>query len=153
MGNHDFGHKDFFSEELNIEVLKTDLTINIDNKKFFLSHGDDKIDRSKKYLFLKAVLRNQLCQKLYSLLHPDIGIPLARYFSKKSRKTSSTKNETLKYDSLERYVKRLICGEHHNGDNSSSAFDYVIMGHSHVPQILNIERSNKTLGTYINLGS
>lgn len=71
MGNHDFGHKNFFAEEFGINIIKNDISHEFSAKQFYLSHGDGKSYNDNGYLLLKRVLRNPFCQKLYTGLHPD----------------------------------------------------------------------------------
>lgn len=83
MGNHDFGHRDFFSDELGIEVIESDIEREHNGKKFYISHGDGKADNDTGYLILRAILRNKISNKIYRFIHPDLGIGLASGSSKK----------------------------------------------------------------------
>jgi UDP-2,3-diacylglucosamine hydrolase len=144
MGNHDFGHRDFFLTELNIDIVKTDLSIEIENKKIYLSHGDEKIYNGREYSFLKKILRNNICQKLFCSIHPDIGIPIARASSRKSRKVQSNRSgNDSRYDCLKHFAEEKLL----------EGYDYVIMGHSHRSLVHTIEKPGGSFGTYINLGS
>lgn len=137
IGNHDFAHRDLFTKELRIELLDKSLTETIFNKKFFLAHGDGLIGNDTGYLILKSIVRNKKLQSLYSKLHPNVGIGLARYFSKKSRHYTSEK----KYgenDYLYEFAKEKI----------KDGYDFVVMGHSHKFSFEQIGN-----GYYVNLGS
>jgi len=136
MGNHDFGHTDFFKNEFGIEVIKTDIECEIYNKKFYISHGDGKSYNDNTYLILKKILRNKYCQKAYSFLHPDCGITLALNTSRRSRNYTNKKNYSDR-DGLVDFAFEKI----------NEGFDYVVMGHRHKPEI----RDFKT-GKYVNLG-
>ncbi|MDR0927096.1 MAG: UDP-2,3-diacylglucosamine diphosphatase [Ignavibacteria bacterium] len=140
MGNHDFGHKHFFQNEFGIEVITTDLERVYYGKRFYLSHGDGKAYNDTNYLILRKILRNRVCQVLFSLLHPDIGIPIALSSSRSSRKHTSQKHFG-KLDGMHDFAQQKI------GDG----FDYVIMGHRHLAEqtTYNI---NGRVGQYINLG-
>ena len=89
------------------------------------------------YKILKMVLRNKFIQKLYSLLHPDLGVALACKVSKKSRAYTEKKNYG-EIDGMLEVAKQKI----------DSGFDYVIFGHSHQRVLENYKD-----GLYINLGS
>lgn len=136
MGNHDFGHKNFFSDELNIVVHNDDIERIIYGKKFYISHGDGKIKNDYAYNFIKKIFRHKLSLWLYLKLHPDWAIALASHSSKESRKYSDNKRFGIE-DSLESFAKGKI-------DNG---FDYVIMGHRH---LLKLTQYNN--GVYCNLG-
>lgn len=136
MGNHDFGHKDFFRNELGIEIHKDHLEQIHNGKRFFLYHGDGLAHMDAPYRMLKKILRSPFNQWLYRKLHPDWGIGLASSSSRKSRKHTSQK----KYgptDGMEEFAEEKI----------RSGFDYVVMGHRH--RLLKKEIGS---GTYINLG-
>ncbi len=136
MGNHDFGHLNFFRNELGIDVIKHDIERELYGKKFYLSHGDGKSYNDQYYLMLRRILRNQTCQKLYSKLHPDCGIYFALNSSRKSRKYTNNK----KYgdsDGMHDFARKKL----------EEGFDYVIMGHRHLAEVC-IYNEKK----YINLG-
>ncbi|MFH0736119.1 MAG: UDP-2,3-diacylglucosamine diphosphatase [bacterium] len=137
IGNHDFLHKNFFSEYLNVNIIDKEIEVVLNNKKFFLGHGDGLVKKDTGYKILKKVLRNKTIQFLYSLLHPDLGIWLAKNTSKKSRDFTKEKNYG-EIDGLFETAKQKI----------ELGSDYVIFGHSHKREM----RTYKS-GTYINLGS
>jgi UDP-2,3-diacylglucosamine hydrolase len=120
MGNHDFGHRDFFETELGIPIYKDDITREINGRKFYLSHGDGKSYKDTGYKILKSILRNPLSLRLYSMLHPDAGIGMALASSRRSRKHTDRK-DFGKNDGMMDFA-RIKIGE---------GFDYVIMGHRH----------------------
>jgi len=137
IGNHDFMHRDFFEKELGMIVHEDAIRIEVENKKFFIGHGDGLVQNDLGYKILKKILRNNYLQKLYSLIHPDFGIWLARLSSQKSREFTSEKSYgTL--DGLFQTAQTKI----------ESGFNYVIFGHSH------IKKNEKYMnGQYINLGT
>ncbi len=137
IGNHDFAHRDLFEKEFKVRVLDKPLTEIINNKKFMLAHGDGLIGNDKGYIVLKSIVRNKKLQSLYSKLHPNVGIGLAKYFSKKSRHYTSEK-DFGENDYLLQFSRQKI----------KEGYDYVVMGHSH--KFLFEKIGN---GYYINLGS
>jgi len=136
MGNHDFGHKSFFTEELNINVYNDDIQPVICGKKFYISHGDGKIKNDYAYNFIKKIFRHKLSLWLYLKLHPDFGIGLASHSSQESRKYSDKKRFGTE-DSLELFAQEKI----------DEGFDYVIMGHRHLLKLTQYKH-----GVYCNLG-
>jgi len=140
MGNHDFGHYNFFQQDLGIKVIEEDIEREISNKKFFISHGDGKDKKDVGYLLLKKVLRNKFNRLLYKYIHPDLGIGIASGSSKKSRKYTS-KKDYGEYDAQKEYaLKKIVQG-----------FDYVVMGHRHRVEKYYYKQGNAK-GYYINLG-
>jgi UDP-2,3-diacylglucosamine hydrolase len=137
MGNHDFGHLDFFEKELNIPVIKTDKEYEFYGSRFFISHGDGKSNKDLGYKILKKILRSPLSLWLYLKLHPNVGISLASNSSKSSRKYTSTKRYGIT-DGMRDYAFRKI---------EEEEYDYVVMGHRHIA-----EKTKHQNGYYINLG-
>ena len=76
-------------------------------------------------------------QKLYSLVHPDLGIWLASSSSRKSRDYTSDKSYG-ELDGLLETAKNKI----------DEGYEYVIFGHSHLKR-----NENYKNGQYINLGT
>ncbi|MCX7909162.1 MAG: UDP-2,3-diacylglucosamine diphosphatase [Ignavibacteria bacterium] len=136
IGNHDFGHYEFFRKELGIEVYEKDLTLELFGKKFYLSHGDGKIKNDYGYSVLKFILRNKVSRFLFRLVHPDLGIWLAMRSSRKSR-VYTNKRQKKNFDSLFEFAKKKI----------DDGYDFVIMGHSH-----RAEYKEYRQGIYVNLG-
>lgn len=136
MGNHDFGHKNYFEEELDIPIYKNDLEITLHGKRFYLAHGDGKAYNDTGYLILRSILRNPFCQWLYKWIHPDIGIPLASSSSHASRDYTGEKNYG-KRDGLRDFAEKRI----------EAGADFVLMGHRHKPHI-----EKMGAGFYVNLG-
>ncbi len=136
MGNHDFGHLDFFKNELDIDIHTEDIERNYGNSRFYISHGDGKALNDTGYRILKKILRSKLANKLYRYVHPDLGIYIAAGSSKKSRDYTDNKNYG-EQDGMELFARNKI----------AEGFDYVIMGHRH-------KLITKRIGTgyYINLG-
>ncbi len=137
IGNHDFLHRDFFALEFGAKLHENPLETEFYGKKFYLAHGDGLLPNDTGYKILKSVLRNKFIQKLYSLVHPDLGIKIAQNSSKKSRKYTNEKNYGEK-NALFEFAKKKI----------DDGFDYVVLGHSHVK-----EKKQYQNGYYVNLGS
>ncbi|MCF8260528.1 MAG: UDP-2,3-diacylglucosamine diphosphatase [Melioribacteraceae bacterium] len=137
IGNHDFMHRDFFENELGVEILPDEYSTEIEGKKFFLAHGDGMVKNDDGYKLLKKILRNKKLQNIYSLIHPDLGIWLASSSSKTSRNYTEQKNYG-EIDGLSESALEIL----------EKGFDYVIFGHSHQRQELKHRN-----GKYINLGT
>lgn len=138
MGNHDFGHQDFFKSELDINVYKDDI-IRIHNKKqFYISHGDGKSYNDVGYKILKKILRSPISLFLYNnFIHPDLGIKLASHSSKTSRFHTNNKDYG-KSDGMYDFAAKQI----------QKGYDFVVMGHKH-----ELIQKKINHGEYINLGS
>jgi UDP-2,3-diacylglucosamine hydrolase len=135
-GNHDFWLGKCFKDEIGMHVHAKPFSVAIRNAKFFLHHGDGLAHKDLGYRILKRVLRNRLSIWLYSWLHPDLGVKLARFSSRKSRDYTSQKDYG-ESDGMKMFAKQKI-GE---------GYQYVIMGHNHKPVLQRIGN-----GYYVNLG-
>jgi UDP-2,3-diacylglucosamine hydrolase len=138
MGNHDFGHRDFFQKELGIPVHRGDIERVLLGKRFYISHGDGKAANDTGYIVLRAVLRSRIMNAIYWLVHPDLGIPFAEWISGRSRAYTDGRDALRKQDGLRAFAERLLAKGQH---------DFVVMGHRHEASIVNFEQ-----GTYVNLG-
>ncbi|MDQ7797713.1 MAG: UDP-2,3-diacylglucosamine diphosphatase [Candidatus Edwardsbacteria bacterium] len=136
VGNHDFWIGDFLSRELGITVHRQSLALESGGKKMFLAHGDGLGKGDLGYKILKVVLRNPFTIWLYRLLHPDLAIPFAKWFSQVSRNHLTRDMHLDPGPMLE--VAR---------EKFAQGFDFVLLGHTHLPTVH--EENGKI---YINLG-
>jgi UDP-2,3-diacylglucosamine hydrolase len=137
IGNHDFMHLNFFKDEIGAVMYESPVEVNIEGKKFYIGHGDGLVKNDVGYRILKKVMRNKTMQKIYSWIHPDLGVALASGTSKSSRDYTS-KKDYGKDDGLFETAKAKI----------DEGFDYVLFGHEHKRKYLKYNN-----GYYINLGS
>jgi UDP-2,3-diacylglucosamine hydrolase len=141
-GNHDMWMSGYFEEELNITVYHEPQTFVWNNKKILIGHGDGLGPGDHGYKLLKKVFTNPICKWLFRILHPDWGIGLANYFSRKSKeKTGVTDDHFLGEDQewLIVYCKEVLKKEY---------FDFLIFGHRHYPIDFPLSGESR----YINLG-
>jgi UDP-2,3-diacylglucosamine hydrolase len=141
-GNHDMWLVDYFQKELNLTVHNKSKIFTINDKKFFVGHGDGLGPGDKSFKIMKKIFKNSFFNWCFRCVHPDLGIKLGKYLSNKNRLKSSL--EDLKFNGnenewLTKYCKEKLKNEH---------YDYFIFGHRHIP--LEIELSPNS--TYINLG-
>ena len=141
-GNHDMWLVDYFQKELNLTVHNKPKIFTINDKKFFVGHGDGLGPGDKSFKIMKKIFKNPFFNWCFRCVHPDLGIKLGKYLSNKNRLKSSLEN--LKFNGnenewLTKYCKEKLKNEH---------YDYFIFGHRHIP--LEIKLSPNS--TYINLG-
>src|SRR5215218_4738062 len=86
VGNHDMWMKDYLQTELNMPVYFGPQTFTFNHCSFYIAHGDGLGPGDHGYKAMKKVFRHPLSQCLFSLLPPAIGVGMANYFSRKSRK-------------------------------------------------------------------
>lgn len=133
-GNHDFAVGQFFEKELNISVYAHALERELDNRRFYIAHGDGLNPNDKAYRFIKKIIRHPFSNTMFKLLHPDLGIQLAHTLSHLSRNHRAVKDRDQIYID---FAKQKF----------EEGSDYVILGHTHRPQ--EFEENAKV---YINTG-
>ncbi|MEO6681277.1 MAG: UDP-2,3-diacylglucosamine diphosphatase [Ginsengibacter sp.] len=142
VGNHDMWMNGYFEQELNIQVYHEHQEFEFNGKRFIIGHGDGLGPGDLKYKFLKKIFRNKISKALFGIMHPSMGIGLAEYFSKKSRASTGTKDETFLGEENEwliSFAKDEIKKKH---------VDFFVFGHRHLP----IEFKLPGNSLYINLG-
>ena len=122
-GNHDFWMNDYLKNEFGVKLYFDDLDIRISNKRFYVYHGDGIAKDDKGYRIIKRIFRNKLNILLYRLIHPDLGIPIAKWASTLSRKHRKLNIESVVGD----YIGRAL-------EKFKEGFDYTIFGHLHLPK-------------------
>jgi len=139
-GNHDMWMFDYFVKELGIQIVSDELVLERNGKKFYLHHGDGLGPGDSKYKILKKIFRSGFCQWLFARIHPNLGVGIAKKWSKHSRLQSNQKEEFQDLDKewLVTYCKELLLKEH---------YDFLIFGHRHLPLDVRLGDSR-----YINLG-
>lgn len=140
-GNHDLWMRDYFEKELDIPVHHNPLETEVNGRRFFIAHGDGLGPGDHGYKLLKKVLRNPLAQWLYRRLHPDTGVGVANYFSRKGPKHVNGEKQFLGEEKewLIVFSKEMLRQKH---------YDYFIFGHRH----LAVQREIAPGSVYINLG-
>ena len=139
-GNHDMWMFDYLRDELGVNIYRKPIVREFSGKKFFLAHGDGLGPGDQGYKFIKKVFANPLCQWLFARIHPNTGLGIANYWSRRSRMANGIKDEFKGEENeyLVHFVKDVLKKEH---------YDYFIFGHRHLPLELKIGDS-----WYINLG-
>ena len=140
-GNHDMWLFDYLEDEINAHIYREPIEISIKGKRFFISHGDGLGPGDNGYKLIKKIFKNKLCQWLFERIHPNLGISIAQYWSKKSRIANGEKDESY-YGEKEWLTQ--FCKE----KMKTNDINFFIFGHRHLP--LEVDLGNNT--TYINLG-
>jgi len=141
-GNHDMWLKNYFEKELNLNVYKASKVFVINDKKFFVGHGDGLGPRDKSYKRMKKIFRNSFFNWCFRCMHPDWGIKLGKYLSNKNRIKSSL--EDLKFNGEESEWLTQYCREKLKDER----YDFFVFGHRHIPLEIELNSNSK----YINLG-
>jgi UDP-2,3-diacylglucosamine hydrolase len=142
VGNHDMWMKDYFQKELNIPVYFHPRDFEINGHAFHIGHGDGLGPGDHGYKTLKKVFRNPVCQWLFGILPPSMGMGLADYFSRKSRAATGSVEETFLGEENEwliTYSKDVL---------KEKNIEFFVFGHRHLPVDFRLTSKSR----YINLG-
>jgi UDP-2,3-diacylglucosamine hydrolase len=126
-GNHDFALGSFLNETIGISVYPSGfMNIQLQGKNLYICHGDGLMPSDHGYRVLKKILRNPLCQRIYKMLHPDWGIPLAEVFSRTSRDQIRFRSQESERNAYRLVAKNILM----------QGPDIVVFGHTHYPEML-----------------
>lgn len=142
VGNHDMWMQNYFTKELNVPVYFEPKEFVFYGKRFLIGHGDGLGPGDRGYKAMKKVFRNPVCQWMFGILPPAIGVGLANYFSNKSRQATGSSEEQFLGEEKEwllQYCRQALQQKH---------FDYFIFGHRHLPIDFRLSDNSR----YINLG-
>ena len=133
-GNHEFGLGRHFESYTGVRCVEN-LTINMDDRKVFLSHGDE-IGSP----FLRRVLRSRLVYSIMDGLGPGLTWKIAMMSRTLLSKSHKAYNEKT-LNRFRRYGRKKL----------QEGYDAVIVGHSHMADIEEYEWNGRKK-TYMNTG-
>jgi len=137
-GNHDFFCGNYLKDEIGMKCFDSEMIVNFDNKRFYVSHGDGFAKKDRGYRFLKRIIRNKFSIFMFkTFIHPALGIKIAKLVSKSSREYK--KIDVSKWSKEYELKAREILDK---------GFDYVILAHIHTPY----KKEFKDNKIYINTG-
>ncbi len=140
-GNHDVWLFDYLPIECGVTVHHDALAININDKNFFISHGDELGTTDRRYKLMKRLFRNRSAQWLFSKLHPDIGIGFARRWSVKSRTKNEQSHKSYYWgDDMEWQV---LYAKAYLKDNPE--INYFLFGHRHIAKEIPLSSNSKII--------
>ncbi len=139
-GNHDMWMFGYLEKEIGLIIHRRPLIKKINNKTFFIAHGDGLGPGDYTYKLLKKVFSSKICQFLFARLHPNLSFRIAQAWSQSSR------NAHDPHDGFDPDSEWLIAYSY--AQLKMQQIDYFIFGHRHIP-INYILNDNSR---YINLG-
>ncbi len=136
-GNHDLWIFDYLPSETGIIVYQKPIDKLIKGKRFYLAHGDGLTQHEGLYKILKWIFRNPCFQSIFRIIHPDCGVGLAHFWSRKSREKSSSAcgSEFMGEDNewLIKWARELLKSEH---------YDFFIFGHRHIAVTVDLNKDS-----------
>ncbi len=133
-GNHDMWAFNYLTEELNITLHRDPEFHEFNGVKFYLAHGDGLGPGDHGYKFIKKVFANRFNQWLFRLLHPDLGIRMALYWSRKSRAVA-TEKEKKDEERNKKLIEERIRIHSLEMIRNHPDLQFLIYGHYHYPMV------------------
>jgi len=149
-GNHDMWAFDYLTKELNIQLHRDPEFRQFGGKQFYLAHGDGLGPGDHGYKMLKKVFACRFNQWLFRWLHPDMGIIMALFWSRKSRAVALEK-EKLDEERNRRLIEERITFHSMALLKSHPDLDFMVYGHYHFPidTKLNAKTRQVVLGDWL----
>lgn len=149
-GNHDIWAFDYLKEECGVKLYRRPVVKTINQKTFFLTHGDGLGPGDTGYKFLKKVFEFRLNQWLFKWLHPDLGTRMGLFFSRRSRLANEAREHTRPNGrKLEELPLWHFATQHHS---QHPEINYYIFGHNHLMKHASMNNATEfiLLGDWIN---
>jgi UDP-2,3-diacylglucosamine hydrolase len=147
-GNHDMWIGNYLEKECGMITHTDPFILETDNKRFFLAHGHGLGTTDNGYKLLLKIFNNRPLRKLYSSLHPAIGVAIGHKWSLNSRlgKGVSVPFKGEEKEELVRFASSYP---------PEKKIDYFIFGHRHIPMAKKLPEGREmlVLGAWIKGGS
>lgn len=130
-GNHDAWGGRFLREEVGVAFYPDQLRTEIGGRPALVAHGDGVGRGDLKYRFLKALIRGRATIAGFRMLHPELGLWLARTVSTTEGKIENDGAARGRARYIEEWAKSRLAAE--------PDLELVICGHSHLPAIVEVE--------------
>ncbi|NQV02540.1 MAG: UDP-2,3-diacylglucosamine diphosphatase [Bacteroidia bacterium] len=136
-GNHDMWAFHYLQEEIHIQLHREPEFKQFGSKKFYLAHGDGLGPGDHGYKLLKKIFSCRFNQWLFRWLHPDIGIRIALYWSRRSRSVAQLREKKDEERTVQLIEKRIIT---HSKEilTEHPDLDFLIYGHYHYPMDISL---------------
>ena len=141
-GNHDLWMYDYLPKEVGVKIIEDKTILSENGKIIFLAHGDGLGPGDFGYKIIKKIFTNKICQWIFARLHPNFGLGIAHFWSKRSRIANNKNPKEFLGKEKEWLVS--YCKE----KQKENPVDYYVFGHRHLPLEIEIDLKAK----YINVG-
>ena len=130
-GNHDAWGGRFLREEVGLELIDGVWRTDLAGSPALIAHGDGLGAGDIKYRMLKATIRSRAAIAAFRALHPELGMRVARSVSSTETKGHSEAAAQGRARFLRDWARERLLAE--------PALRYVVCGHAHVPETLEVE--------------
>ncbi|MDR2693498.1 MAG: UDP-2,3-diacylglucosamine diphosphatase [Chitinispirillales bacterium] len=139
VGNHDFAMGSFLEKYVGLTLHRGCVDAELQGRRLHISHGH-KVGRKRTQRLVDALLGNKMLQRLYKLLHPNIGVRFGALVSAVSK--MGRRKRGVPPMALEKYRRAA------RARLKSGKSDLVVFAHTHYGEILRFSE-----GEYCNTGS
>jgi len=123
-GNHDRWGSTFWNNELGAEFVRGSTRTELAGWKAWVGHGDGLAELTSSSRITHAVCSHPITARLFRLLHPDLGIGLARRFSRFTCARRDRPEAVARAAEAQAgYARRLLAEQ--------PDLDLIVMGHTH----------------------
>lgn len=141
-GNHDMWMFDYFPTQLGIPIYREPIELHVGQQRLLIGHGDGLGPGETGYKMLKMFFNSSICQWLFARIHPNLGMRIAHYWSRKSRINNMKREETFRGEENEFLF--IWCRE----EEKRAHHDLYIFGHRHLVLDLKVGPDSR----YLNIG-
>lgn len=141
-GNHDIWVHDYLPTETGVIIHREKLIREFNNKLFLIAHGDGLGPADKGFKRMKKVFTHSFSNWLFERFHPNFGISIGQFWSRKSREAEKSDTYVFMGEDKEwliLYAKKKLLEQH---------YDYFIFGHRHIAVNIKIGENSQ----FVNLG-
>lgn len=153
-GNHDLWMKEYLCQELGVSIYHEPQSVQWNDKKLYLGHGDGLGPHDRKYKFLKRYLfQNTVCMYIFEhFLHPNWALGLAQAWSNASKRKNkvvfSPAEQDQRIEKAQQNPEKEWLWHYAKQLEEQNPHDYYVFGHRHLPLNFPIGQTSR----YINLG-
>ena len=130
-GNHDAWGGRFLREEVGIELIDGVWRTELAGAPALVAHGDGLGVGDLKYRMLKATIRSRIAIGAFRVIHPELGMRLARAVSSTETKGHSEDAAQGRARFLREWARERL--------REDPALRYVVCGPAHVPERIELE--------------
>jgi UDP-2,3-diacylglucosamine hydrolase len=127
-GNHDAWGGRFLTQEVGLTFATGELRLRLGGREALVAHGDGVGAGDLKYRVLKSVIRSRAAVAGFRLLHPELGLRLARRVSSTEAKAMDDPAHRGRARYIERWALEVLAAR--------PELDLVVCGHAHLPAVV-----------------
>ena len=131
-GNHDMWAFSYLEKELHMTLHRDPEFRQFGDARFYLAHGDGLGPGDKSYKMLRKIFANRFNQWMFRWLHPDLGIPFAFFWSRRSR-YSNLQKEIADEDRNRTLIETRLLVHSEELLKQDPGLNYLVYGHYHLP--------------------